>query len=190
MGEPLVIITSIFQANHILNVIKDPDQLYWEWGPHQLNVAARWLPKKGFKILPKIFDANYRPGSIGDEGDRIITYAQVCDLEEVMDKDIHILMWKGYVLKLPDMKEELRRIAEGGVLDMSFEEEVVKEIESIRGKGKANYEANDENLYQDNEALKELGKILTMLADCMDQVKRTKGFLPSFQFFISSTERS
>lgn len=174
----------------MLKVIKDPDQLYWEWGPHQLDVAARWLPKRGFKILPKIFDADYRPGSVGDEGDRIITKAQVCVLEEIIDKDVHILMWNEFVLKLPEMRDELRRIAEGGVLDMSFEEEVVKDIEIIRGKGKAHYEAKDEYLYQDNEALEGLGKILTILADCMDQVKRTKGFSPGFQFYISSTARS
>jgi len=62
--------------------LKDPDQLYWEWGPHQLNAVARWLPKKGFKILPKVFDVDYRPGSIGDEGDSIIMKTQVCVLEE------------------------------------------------------------------------------------------------------------
>jgi len=173
----------------MLKVIKDPDQLYWEWGPHQLNAAARWLPKKGFKILPKIFDAHYRPGSTGDEGDRIVTKAQVCDLQEVMAKDIHILMWSSLVLELPEMREEIERIAEGHVLDMSFEEEVARDIVSVSEKGEGNYVLNDRYLYQDNEALEGLGKIFTMLADCMDEVKEAKGFSPGFQFYISSSDR-
>jgi len=184
MGEALVIIANILDANDILKVIENPDQLYWEWGPIHLDVAARWLPKRGFKILPKIFDADYRPGSIGDEGDRIVTKAQMCDLQEVIAKDVHIPMWLGYVLELPEMREEVKRIAEGNVLDMSFEEEVVKDIESVQGKGKAHYEANDATLEDDNQTLQELGKIFMMLTDCMDQVKKSKGYKPPFRFYI------
>jgi len=66
----LVIETTIFDARILLGAIKDPNQLFWDWGPEHLDVAARWLPKKGFRILPKIFDANYRPGTVGDKGDR------------------------------------------------------------------------------------------------------------------------
>jgi len=72
---------------------------------------------------------------------------------------------------------------------MSFEEEVARYLESFRGKGEGNFVLNDKYLYQDNEALKRLGKILTMLTDCMDEVKRAKGFSPGFQFYISSSER-
>jgi len=34
---------------------------------------AKWLPKKGFKILPKFLDKDYRPGAVGDEDDGLIT---------------------------------------------------------------------------------------------------------------------
>jgi hypothetical protein len=142
MEEPLVIIRSIFQANEILKVIKDPDQLYWEWGPHQLNAAAKWLPKRGFKILPKTFDTNYRPGSVGDEGERIVTKAKMRNLQEIIAEDVHVLMWNALVLRLPEMKREIKRISDGDVLDMSFEEEVVKDIESVSEKGKDNYVLN------------------------------------------------
>ena len=87
-------------------------------------------------------------------------------------------MWLSYVLDLPEMKEEIKRIAEGNVLDMSFEEEVVREMEVINGKGKVHYRANDATLEEENQTLKDLGKIFTMLVDCMDEVKRTKGVAP------------
>jgi hypothetical protein len=56
MGE--LLIKNNF-ANKVLKVMEAPDQLYWKWGPYQLDVAARWLPKKVFNILPSIFDADY-----------------------------------------------------------------------------------------------------------------------------------
>jgi hypothetical protein len=72
MGEGLVIRTSIASAKEILKVIKDPKLLFWEDGGHHLDVMAKWLPKKGFKILPKFFDKNYVPGAVGDDGDNFI----------------------------------------------------------------------------------------------------------------------
>lgn len=50
--------------------------------------------------------------------------------------------------------------------------------------GKAYNEANDTTLEEDNQALEDLGRIFTMLADCMDQVKEAKGYKPYFQFYI------
>jgi len=60
-------------AKDILEVIKDPDILFREECGHHLDVMAKWLPKKGFKILPKFSDKGYRPGAVGDEADGLIT---------------------------------------------------------------------------------------------------------------------
>jgi len=183
MGERLVIMTTISDANDILKIIKDPKLLNWEWVDHHLDVAVKWLPKKGFKILPKLFDADYRPGTVGDEGDRLVTKVHGCVLRS-LDMGEPIPIWKEQILKIPEMREELRRVIEEKVLDISFEEEVVKDIEKWSGKPEIVYKADDEGLKEDNETLQRLGKILMMLADCMDQVKRIKGVPLFFDFYI------
>jgi hypothetical protein len=186
VGVGLSIVTSIKDANEILRVVNNPDLLLnwnWEWGPHHLDVAARWLPKKGFKILPKIFDANYKPGTVGDEGDKLIVEVQGCTIRSE-DGWEPIPVWHEQILKLPEMREELKRIVEGNVFDMSFEEEVVREMERVHGKDDVYYKADKESLDEDNYTLKMFGEILTMLADCIDQVKRTKGLPPVFEFYI------
>ena len=183
MGEMLIIETTIFDANILFRTIKDPDQLFWDWGPEQLDVAARWLPKKGFKILPKLFDANYKPGNVGDEGDRLITRVRGCYLRTEGAELISV--WCEQVLELQETKDELRKFIEGNILDMSFEEEVVKDMEKWHGKGEAYYTADGENLRSDNKNLKSLGEILLKLAECMDKVKQEQdGVSPFFEFYI------
>lgn len=115
-----------------------------------MDVLARWLPKKGFKILPKFFDTGYRPGRIGDEGDKLITSV-------------------------------------GKILDMSFEEELVRELSEAR------YKADEQTLEGDNRNLRDL--ILMWLAECIDKIriKREKEGWPSTVDFsiyhdISATE--
>jgi len=184
MGERLSIIATIFAARDILKVIDDPDLLYWEESPSHLDVLARWLPKKGFKILPKIFERDgYRPGTIGDEADKLIIKVHGCILRsEEGGKPIPI--WRQQILELPEMRGELRRVIEGNILDRSFEEEVLRDMEEKFGKGEAYYTIDEEALRSDNEGLKSLGETLMLLADCMDQVKRTKGVPPFFEFYI------
>jgi len=184
MGDRLVIQAVIDDASLILNVIKDPDKLYWEWGPSQLDAAAKWLPKKGFKILPKIFDENYKPGTVGDEGDRLITSVKGCLLRPYEVGDEPMPIWKESILELPETREELKRIVEEEVLDMSFEEEVVRVLEGRHGKGKAYYTVDEETLHDNQQNLRKFGEILTMLADCIDQVKQTEHLPPYFEFNI------
>lgn len=184
MGEALVIQTSIFNASHMLRVIKDPGKLYWEWGPSQLDAAAKWLPKKGFKILPKIFDENYKPGSVGDEGDRLITGVGGCLLRAYKVGDEPMPIWRESVLELPETRAELKRIAEEEVLDMSFEEEVVRVLEKWHGKGKSYYTVDEESLHDNQLTLRKFGEILMLLADCMDQVKQTEFLSLFFEFYI------
>jgi len=113
----LVIRANISDAKDILKVIKNPNQLFWDWGPHHIDVAARWLPKKGFKILPKLFDANYKPGKFGDKGDELITKVHGCSLRSE-DEGEPIPIWHEMILQLPEMKEELRKIVKNNILDM------------------------------------------------------------------------
>jgi hypothetical protein len=183
MGEILVIRADIDSASEILKVIKDPHLLYWEESPHHLDVLAKWLPKKGFKILPKIFDEDYKPGTVGDEGDKLIVEVQGCTIRSE-DGWEPIPVWHEQILKLPEMREELKRIVEGNVLDMSFEEEVVREMERVHGRGEAHYTVDEKTLRADNENLKDLVEILMKLAECMDQVKQAKGVPPFFEFYI------
>ena len=183
MGERLVIETTILNANHILKVIKDPELLVWEWAPHHLDVAARWLPKKGFKILPKVFDADYKPGTVGDEGDQLIMKVEGCLLRPYEVGEEPMPIWSESVLELPEMRAELKRIAEEEVLDMSFEEEVVKDMEKWHGK-EVYYKADEESLYEDRWTLKKFGEVLSLLADCMDQVRLTEHFPLLFEFSI------
>lgn len=184
MGEGLVIQTTIDNASDILKVIKDPAQLSWEEGPDRLDALARWLPKKGFKILPKIFERDgYRPGTVGDEGDRLIVKVEGCTLRHEEGGE-PIPVWHDQILQLPEMREELRRIVEGNVLDMSFEEEVVRVMEEKFGEGKASHKVDERSLQESNFTLKRLGEILLRLIDCMDQVKRTRGISPFFDFYI------
>jgi len=184
MGEALVIQTTILNANHMLKVIRNPDELYWEWGPSQLDAAAKWLPKKGFKILPKIFDENYKPGTVGDEGDKLITNVRGCLLRPYEVGEEPMPIWSESVLELPEMREELKRIIEEEVLDMSFEEEVVRVLEEWHGKGKAYYTVDEEGLHDNQLFLRKFGEVLTMLANCMDQVKQTEHLSLLFEFYI------
>jgi len=121
--------------------------------------------------------------TIGDEGDKLVAKVNGCTLRSE-DGGNPIPIWHEQVLKLPEMREELRKIREESVLDMSFEEEVVRELEETFGKGKAYYTIDAETLRADNENLQCLGKILTMLTDCMDKVKQTKGWPLFIQFYI------
>lgn len=179
MGEMLVIETTIFDASVILRIIKDPNQLFWDWGPEHLDVAARWLPNKGFRILPKLFDANYKPGSVGDEGDKLIMGVRGCYLRTEGEEPRPI--WCEQILEIPETKDELSKFIEGNVLDMSFEEEVAREMEVPPGA--SYYKADEQSLKEDNETLRRFGKILTMLWDCRDQVRQTEGPL-FFKFYI------
>jgi len=58
----------------------------------------------------------------------------------------------------------LKRITEEKILDMSFEEELVREL------GEAYYKANEKALESDNENLRNLARILMKLAESMDKV--------------------
>jgi len=93
-------------------------------------------------------------------------------------------IWSESVLELPEMREELKRIVEEEVLDMSFEEEVVSVLEKWHGKGKSYYTIDEESLHDNQWALKRFGEVLTMLADCMDQVKQTERLPLFFEFSI------
>jgi len=159
MGEGLVFETTISNANHMLKVIGDHDKLYWEWAPHHLNVAAWWLPKKGFKILPKIFDENYKPGTVGDEGDKLITSVRGCLLRPYEVGDEPMPIWHESVLELPETRAELKRIAEEEVLDMSFEEEVVKDMKKWYG-SEVYYKADEESLNEDRWTLREAIRLI------------------------------
>lgn len=188
MGEFLVIIAELSAAADILKVLGDPELLHWEWGPHHLDVAARWLPKKGFKLLPKFFDKDYRPGTVGDEGDNLIRSVGGCYLRpEGGGREAIMPMWCSTILELPQMREELKRILEGNVLDMNFEEEIARELKEIFGE--AHYEVDKQALEDDNETLRDLAKIITKLIDCIDQIKidRKGKFKPPivyFEFYI------
>jgi len=92
-------------------------------------------------------------------------------------------IWSESVLELPEMRAELKRIAEEEVLDMSFEEEVVKDMEKWHGK-EVYYKADEESLYEDRWTLKKFGEVLSLLADCMDQVRLTEHFPLLFEFSI------
>jgi len=119
VGEYLVIRADLLAAADMLEVLGNPRLLSWEGGSHHLDVLARWLPKKGFKILPKFFDMSYRPGKVGDEGDKLITSVGGCSEDEEEPMPI----WNSSVLVLPQIRDELKRVIEGTILDMSFEED-------------------------------------------------------------------
>lgn len=182
MGEFLIIKADISEAEDMLKVIGDAKLLSWEVGPHHLDVLARWLPKKGFKILPKFFDAGYRPGRVVDEGDELITSIGGCHLRTEEGEE-PMPIWDSSVLVLPQMREELKMIIEGKILDMSFEEELVREL------GAARYKADEQTLKGDNRNLRDLAVILMRLAECIDKIKikREKEGWPStvdFEFYI------
>jgi len=187
MGEYLVITADLLNAADILDVLKDPSLFYWEEGPDHLDVLAQWLPKKGFKLLPKFFDDSYKPGKVGDEGDRLITSVKGCYLGTPGGREDPKPVWRSRILGLLEMREELRRIVEGNVLDMSFEEEVVKVMEERYGE--AHYEANEQNLESDNNNLKRLGEIFLILIECINDVKvnlekQGKISIVTFEFYI------
>jgi hypothetical protein len=185
MGEYLVIRADLLEAAEMLKVLPDVGKFYWEWGPTALDVAARWLPKKGFKILPKFFDANYRPGTVGDEADKLIESVGGCTLR--MEGQVGpIPIWNSAILELPEMREELKRILEEDVLDMSFEEEVAKvwgdRVDTL------NFKA-EKRLRDDNERLRDLARIITKLVECYDRIgnEREKEGMPrfvEFEFYI------
>jgi len=182
MGESLVIKADISEAEDMLEVIGNAKLLSWEGGPHHLDVLARWLPKKGFKILPKFLDASYRPGRVGDEGDKLITSVGGCRLRTEEGEE-PMPIWDSSVLVLPQVREELRRIIEGTILDMSYEEELVREL------GEARYKVDEQTLEGDNRNLRDLALILMRLAECIDKIriKREKEGWPStvdFEFYI------
>jgi len=186
MGEPLVIIASLRSAARILKIIKDPELLEWEESIEHLDVLAKWLPKKGFKILPKFFDKSYRPGTLGDEADKLIIKIRGCYLGSPGGLESTIPVWDSVILEQPQLREELNRILKEEVLDISFEEELTKEFEEIFGE--ALHKADERNLKDDNENLKELARILMRLAECIDQIKKEKeeGHIPfiHFEFYI------
>lgn len=181
MGEFLVITIELLTAADVLKILGDPENLYWEESPHHLDVLARWLPQKGFQILPKFFDMDYQPGTVGDEGDRLVKKVHGCVLRS-QDGGKPVSIWNSQVLELPEMRVELKRIVEEDVLDMSFEEEVVRAMEAVHGK--AHYTLDAQNLRADNDNLKGLGEILLKLSDCIEQVKQAKGMPPFFEFYI------
>jgi len=77
-------------------------------------------------------------------------------------------LWTESVLKLPQTRAELKRILEDeGVLDMDFEEEVVKDIERWYG-GEVHYKANEESLSDDIWTLKRFGswRPIMRMASC------------------------
>jgi len=82
------------------------------------------------------------------------------------------------------MKEELRKVVKNNILDMSFEEEVVREMEDAHEEPETVYKADEDALEGDNEGLKRLAKILLRLSDCMDKVKKTKGLPQYFEFYV------
>jgi len=97
MGEGLVIKATITSAKEILRVIKDPELLYWEERGHHLDVLAKWLPDRGFKILPKFFDKDYKLGTVDDEADKL--WEEAC-------KDFVPRLWKlDRTTKLGDLKK-------------------------------------------------------------------------------------
>ena len=183
MGERLVIQTGIEDASRILKMINDPEKLTWEWAPSQLDAAAKWLPKKGFKILPKIFDENYKPGTVGDEGDRLIMSVRGCRLRPYEVEEEPMPIWRESVLELTEMRAELKRIVEEEILDLSFEEEVVRQL----AKGdddEVYYTVDEEGLHDNQWSLRKFGEVLTMLADCIDQIQLTEHVPLFFEFFI------
>ena len=180
MGEGLVIKVTIASAKEILKVIKDPELLYWEERGHHLDVLAKWLPEKGFKILPKFFEKDYRPGTVGDEADKLITKVGACALRTEGEESN--LIWREQALKLTEMREELKRILEGNVLDMNFEDDVARDV--VGAHGEALYKADEKVLEEDNENLKRLANILNILAECVDDAKRVNGGPLFFEFYI------
>ena len=181
----MIIRVSIRSAKEILEVIKDPDLLFWENGGHHLDVMAKWLPKKGFKILPKFFDKDYKPGDVGDETDEIITKVGGCSLRTEGAETTPI--WHEYALRIPEMREELNRIIEGNVLDMNYEDEVARVV--LEAHGEALYKADEEILEGDNENLKRLANILNMLAECVDEAKQDNGIPVFFEFYIPRPDK-
>lgn len=188
MGEYLVIRSEMEAAEELLKAIVDTSDLYWEISSHHRDVMAKWLPKKSFRVIPKLLDANYEPGKVGDDADKLITKIKACYLGNPGGREDLIPVWKSTILEQSQTREELKRIIDENVLDISFEEEVVKDIEE-KHKRKAHYPVNEETLKGDSENLKDFAKILLMLAKCIDQVKadlEKKGDVPyvEFEFYI------
>ena len=183
----MAIRTELLAAADMLEVLRDPRSLYWEWGIHSIEAVAKWLPKKGFKILPKFFDRDYKPGTVGDDADKLVTGVGGCYLTTPRGRTDQIPIWCSTALELPQFRKELRRILDGNVLDMSFEEEIKKDMEEAHGDSK--YEIDKQSLEANNESLMNLADILTRLANCIDQVKIRRGkegAMPClfFEFYI------
>lgn len=136
--------------------------------------------------LPKFFDRD-KPGTVGDNVDKLIMSIGGCYLITPRGRTDQIPIWCSTALELPQMREELRRILDGNVLDMSFEKEIKKDMEEADGDSK--YIANKQLLEANNGSLKDLAGILLKLANCIDQVKigrGKEGTMPYlfFEFYI------
>jgi len=183
MGEYLVIRAELEGAAELLKFIEDTRDLYWEIGWHHREVLTRWLPKKGFRILPKLLDQNYTPGTVNDDADRLIMEVQACYLGNPGGREDLIPVWKSNVLELTQTRDELRRVIEEDVLDMTFEEEVMRDV--VKTRPDAHYPVNEQSLENSRGHLKDLARILMKLADCIDQVKkRAKIPYVEFEFYI------
>jgi len=100
-----------------------------------------------------------------------------------------IPVWNSDILVQPQTREELKRILNKNILDMSFEEEVVRDM-GEKHRRKVNYPVSEQTLNGDNENLKDLVKILIRLAQSIDKAKanlKKKGDIPiiDFEFYIS-----
>ena len=183
MGEYLVIWADLGGAAELLKFIGKPSDLYWEIGWHQREVLTRWLPKKGFKILPKLFDPNYNPGTVNDDADELITRVQACYWSNPRGREDPIPVWKSKILEQTQTRAELRRVIEEDVLDMSFEEEVMEDV--VKTHPNVHYPVNEQSLENSREHLKDLARILMKLANGIDRVKQ-EGEVPyvEFEFYI------
>lgn len=182
MGEYLVIFAELRDAAVMLKMLGDPDILKWEESPSHLDFLTKWLHKKGFKILPKFFDDNYKPGTVGDEADKLITSVKGCYLGTPGGREDPKPVWDSVILEKPEMREELKRILDENVLDINFKKEVAKELKDIFGE--TQYKTNDETLKADNENLKRLARILMKLVECIDKAKEARGYPIFFEFYI------
>jgi len=183
MGEYLVIWGELEGVAELLKFIEDPRDLYWEIGWHHREVLTRWLPKKGFKILPKLMDPNYTPGTVNDDADKLITTEQACYWGNPGGREDPIPVWKTKILELTQTRDELKRVIEEDVLDISFEEEVMKDV--VKTHPDAHYPVTEQSLENSKEHLKDLARILMRIANGIDQVKQG-GEIPyvELEFYI------
>ena len=120
---------------------------------------------------------------MGDEGDKLIMSVRGCLLRPFEVGGEIITIWNETVLELPETRAELKRLVEEEVLDMSFEEEVVSVLKEWHGSD-VYYTIDEASLHDNRWTLRRFGEVLTLLADCMDQVKQTEHLLLFFEFSI------